>query len=226
MYKIDTMYDASMEAFFHALDEGKVERWMACIAWWNYRQHIGNAQEYWGAVAGKLTADLPTGDCEAVLDQLSKVEDALVGVATDWPERPENLLAYMAGWDPQITEPDIEVLRTDAVRRIDRGAEDYRLKFITNGSGQVMTYQQKLAEARAKLANASIPNAEIPHIVTEAEIDGMTLLEKAGQIVGTYEAWQGISALIEGKRMAAKKAVADATDAAAVKQAAIVNWGE
>ncbi|MCV9997318.1 hypothetical protein OE766_03580 [Pararhizobium sp. YC-54] len=224
MYKIDSMHDGAMEAFFHALNQGKVERWMAAFAWWFYRQYIGNAPEYWAAMAGKITAELPAADRVSILEQLSKAEDAIVAAATDWPERPANIDRYVSSWDPQLPAPDIAVLRADAVRRIDREAETYRLRFITDGSGQVMAYQQKLAEAKAKMANGSIANAAIPHIVAEAAVDGVTLTEKAEQIVATFEAWQTISAGIEAKRMAAKKAVAAAETSEAVASAAAVVW--
>ena len=52
----------------------------------------------------------------------------------------------------------------------------------------------------------------------------VTLTEKAEQIVATFEAWQAISAGIEGKRMAAKKAVASAETAEAIASAAAVEW--
>lgn len=224
MYKIDNMHDGAMEVFFQALNEGKIERWMAAFAWWFYRQYIGNAPEYWAALAGKITAELPAADRAAVIEQLSKAEDAIVDAATDWPERPANIDRYMSSWDPQLPAPDIAVLRADAVRKIDREAETYRLKFITNGSGQVMAYQQKLSEAKAKVANGSIANSAIPHIVAEAAIDGVSLTEKAEQIVATFEAWQALSAGIEGKRMAAKKAVAEAETGEAIAAAAVVDW--
>lgn len=225
MYRIDSIHDTALEAFFRARSENKVERWMAAFAWWFYRQQIGNAQDFWAATAGKLTAALPEADRMAIVGQLNKAEDVFVDQsAGEWPPMPQNLAAYVAGWDPEAPAVDIEVLRADAVAKIDRDAEVYRLKFITNGSGQVMAYQQKLSEAKAKVANASIPNAAIPHIVAEAAIDGVSLTEKAEQIVATFEAWQTISAGIEGKRMAAKKAVAEAETAEAITAAAGVVW--
>lgn len=108
MYLIDSMHDAVIEAFFQAMDEGKIERWMASVAWWNYRQHVGNASEYWSTVAAKLTSELPTADREAIINQLVKSEDALVSAATDWPVRPASLDAYMANWDPQPPAPENE----------------------------------------------------------------------------------------------------------------------
>lgn len=214
-----------MEAFVKAQSEGKAERWMAAFAWWFYRQQIGNAQEFWAATAGKVTAALPAADRAAITAQLGKAEDVFVAEApSEWPVMPPNLATYIASWDPEAPAVDISVLRADAVAKIDRDAEAYRLKFITNGSGQVMAYQQKLAEAKAKVANGSIANAAIPHIVAEAAIDGGSLTEKAEQIVATFEAWQTISAGIEGKRMAAKKAVAEAETAEAITAAAAVIW--
>lgn len=225
MYRIDSIHDTALEAFFKARTENKVERWMAAFAWWFYRQHIGNAQDFWAATAGKLTAALPDADRAAMSEQLSKAEDAFVAQApSEWPETPQHLVAYIAGWDPEAPAVDISVLRSDAVAKIDREAEVYRLRFITNGSGQVMAYQQKLAEAQAKIADDSISDTAIPHIVAEAAVDGVTLAAKAEQIVMTFEGWQVISAGIERKRMGAKKAVAEAGTAEAITAAATVNW--
>lgn len=224
MYRIDSIHDAAMDAFLRAREENRVERWMAAFAWWFYRQHIGNAQDYWSAIAGKLTAELPEADRLAILEQLGKAEDAFVSSAGDWPEMPENLLAYVARLNPSPEAPDLTALRDDAVRKVNREAEAYRLQFITAGDGQVMAYQQKLAEARAAIADGDIAEAAIPHIVAEAAIDGMTKTEKAEQIVATFEAWQAVSAAIEAKRLGAKKAIAAAETVAAISSAASVDW--
>lgn len=227
MYRIDSIYEASMEAFFKAHNEKKAERWMVAMALWFYRQQICNSPDYWSAMASKINAALPEADRDAIKAQLTVVENTFITqTPSDWPEMNPTIASYIAGWDPEVLAVDILVLRADAVAKIDRDAEVYRLNFITNGSGQVMAYQQKLAEAKAKIEDDNISDTAIPHIVAEAAVDEMTLAAKAGQIVATFEAWQTISADIEGRRMAAKKAVAQAETAAAVASAANVNWAE
>ncbi len=222
MYQVDSMYEAMVDAVLEARAEGKATRWMACAAWWLGRQQIFGAHAFWQALAAKVTSTLPTAERDAIAAQLSVAEAGLIGSVTDWPEVPEMVTRYVAAWSP--AEPDLAVLKADALRRIDVSAETYRLQFLTGGSGQAMAYQQKLDEARAKIANPSIADASIPHIVAEAEATGMTKAEKATQIVATFEAWQPISAVIEGRRAAAKVAVESAETAEAVAAAAAVDW--
>ncbi|WP_426229284.1 hypothetical protein [Pararhizobium sp. DWP3-4] len=225
MFSIDMMHDSAMEAFFKALNEGKKERWMAAVAWWVHRQFVTNCPDYWGAMAAHVTVALPSSDREAISSQLTKNEDILVANAGEMPPMPREVIEYMARWEPIPAPFDIEAAKADAIKKIDRDAEAYRLNFITNGSGQVMAYQQKLSEAKAKLADDGIADASIPHIVAEAAVDGVTLAAKAEQIVATFEGWQIVSAGIERKRMAAKKAVTAAETAEAITAAAAVNWG-
>jgi hypothetical protein len=222
MYRIDSMYEAMIEAVLEARAEGKASRWMACSAWWLGRQQIFGAVEFWQTLAAKVTSVLSSADRASVVEQLSKQEEALVAAADAWPDVPETVSRFVSAWAP--AEVDLATLKADALRRIDASAEDFRLQFLTPGSGQAMAYQQKLAEARAKLADPSIADAEIPHIISEAEATGMSKADKAAQIVATFEAWQQISAVVEGKRAAAKLAVEAAESAEAVASAANVEW--
>ncbi len=224
MYQIDSMYEAMADGVVKAAQEQKAERWVAMAACWLGRQQIFSSRDYWYGVAGKVTSLLPAEERSAIEAQLSKQEDAIFDGVSDWPQIPASLQATVASWSPAPAEVDIEALKAEAILSVDRAAEAYRMNFITPGFGQVMTYQQKLVEARAKLANTSIADAEIPHVVSEAEATGKTKQEVAEEIVSTFETWQTLSASIEGKRMAAKAAIAEAEDAEAVTAATNVNW--
>lgn len=224
MYNIDSMYEAMVEGLLEARAEGKATRWMAASAWWLARQQIFSATDFWRALAAKITSTLPAAERDALRDQLSKQEEALVDAAGDWPEVPASVSRFVSAWTPAA--PDLAVLKADAVRRIDASAEQYRHQFLTPGSGQAMAYQQKLDEARAKIANPSIADASIPHIVAEAEALGISKGDMAQQIVSTFEIWQQVSAAIEGMRAAAKLAVAAAETPDAVATAANVDWAE
>lgn len=222
MYKIDSMYEAMIDAVLEARTEGRATRWVAVSAWWLGRQQIFGAPDYWFALAAKTTSLLPTAERAAVVAQLSKQEEVLVDAAGDWPEIPEMVSRYVAAWAPSPV--DLAVVKADALRRIDVSAENYRLQFLTAGAGQAMAYQQKLDEARAFTADPEIDPAEIPHIITEAAATDMTPADKAAQIIATFEAWQQVSASIEGKRAAAKLAVEAGETAEAVAAAAAVDW--
>ncbi|OOG61996.1 hypothetical protein B0E45_31820 [Sinorhizobium sp. A49] len=227
MYRIDSMYNPMIEALQKAVASNQTERWMASVAWWLGRQQICNAQDYWFKVAGKITASLPAVQRAALESQLGKAEDAYVdNPVAEWPEVPSDVANYIAAWDPEPAEPDLCALKADAIARIDREAERYRLNFITGGSGQTMAYQQKLAESRAAIAGPPAHESEIAHIVAEAALDGVSVAAKAAEIIATFEQWQIVSAGIEVKRLGAKKAVAAAETAAAVNAAAHVDWVE
>lgn len=226
MYSIENSYNPMMEALHAAMAAGAIHRSMAATAWWLGRQQIMNEREYWFQIAGRVTALLPATDRDAIVAQLGKQEDAYVdNPISDWPVLPSALAGLFTSWDPVQPAPDLVTLRADAIRKVDREAEKYRRNFITPGSGQVMAYQQKLAEARAAIADPPAAESEIPHIVAEAAIDGVTVVVKAGEIIATFEQWQTVSASIEAKRLGAKKAVAEATTAEAINAAANINYG-
>lgn len=107
MYRIDSMYEPMVEALISALNENKAERWMACVAFWLGRQQIYNVPDYWLALAAKITSGLDATDKDAILDQLSSKEAALVSSAVDWPETPGSLIAILLGWSPEPAPVDL-----------------------------------------------------------------------------------------------------------------------
>jgi hypothetical protein len=216
-----------MEGLLLGVKAGRSERWMASVAFWLGRQDLYSAQAFWQALGAKIVSELPAAEQASIKTQMSKQEDAAFdAVGEEWPAIPSSVQQILDGWVPEAPDAnvDLDQLRIDASAFVDREAEKFRLKFITPGYGQTMAYQQKLAEARSKIANGSIADADIPHIVAEAEATGMTKAEKAEEIVNMFEQWQQISARIEGLRLAAKKEIADAEDAPAIRAAQAVNW--
>lgn len=107
MYRIDSMYEPMVEALLAARSQNKADRWMACVAFWLGRQQIYNVPDFWLALAAKITSGLEAVDKEAILDQLSNKEAALVGSAGDWPETPASLLSVVAGWSPEPAPVDL-----------------------------------------------------------------------------------------------------------------------
>lgn len=224
MYRIGSMYEAFAEALLKAHHEQKAERWVAAGAFWMGRQQIFGEAEFWYAFGAKVMSLLSAEERAGLEEQLSKQEDAAIVNVGDWPVISSGLQSVMSSWSPAPVEVDLDALRAEATARVDRSAEAFRMQFITPGFGQVMAYQQKLVEARALLADPDLPDADVPHIVTEAAATGMLKSEKAQEIVATFAAWQALSAMIEGKRMAAKKAIAEAETVSAINAAANVDW--
>jgi hypothetical protein len=105
--------------------------------------------------------------------------------------------------------------------QIDIEAEAVRGQFITSGSGQAMTYLRKEAEARACLADQAAP---APFLEAEALATGLTIGTIAQAVVDQADAWTVIGPRIEAARMAAKRAVDQATTVAGVNAAAAIDW--
>lgn len=97
----------------------------------------------------------------------------------------------------------------DAVRHyldiVDQAAENARLKHLTPGSGQSMTYEVKHQEA---LAGGG------PMIQAEADALGMTVQEVIDSVLVARQQWQVLGAQVEAARLKAKKAIREAQTAA------------
>lgn len=120
---------------------------------------------------------------------------------------------------------DLGELKTRLKAQIDADAEAERRKYITPGSGQAMTYQQKAAEATAYLADTDPVPADYPLLAAEVGITGETIADVAAVVDAHYQAWRLIGAAIEQVRLGGKAAV-DAAETAEDAQAAYeaVTW--
>lgn len=227
MHIIESGYEAMVEAVVEANLEKRSRLWAASAAWYLYRRNTLMAKPYWAEIAAKLTSELSDHQLDQIAEQLTNPERLMVDEAPElWPILPESITSMLRFWNPEPVEDDLDALREEAVRAIDKGAEFFRTNFITPGSGQAMAYQQKLSEARDYLANPEIDEIHIPHIVLEARVENVTLQVKAEQIVQMFAEWQQVSARIEARRAAAKGAIAEATSKDAIKAAALINWNE
>jgi hypothetical protein len=99
--------------------------------------------------------------------------------------------------------------RTDAEQHylslVDNAAEDARMRHLTPGTGQSMTYEAKHQEA---LAGGG------PMIAAEAEALDMTQQEVIDSVLTARQHWQALGAQIEAARLKAKKAIRKAAVAA------------
>lgn len=110
---------------------------------------------------------------------------------------------------------------------IDADAETARARYLTPGVGMAMTYTEKKDQAVAVLAmgeaaaNALAAHgaAEFPTLSASVPIEAPSLYAAAQIVIAKYEAWAAISRGIELTRLAAKKAISDASDAAAAQAA-------
>jgi hypothetical protein len=116
---------------------------------------------------------------------------------------------------------DLEKIRAAAALQIDRAAEVTRLRYLTAGSGQAITYTAKVEEAKAYLADNSVST---PFLSAEASAVGMTVSDLVSEVLEKASDWTIIGARIEGARMGAKAALGKASNLAEVANAVAVDW--
>lgn len=113
-------------------------------------------------------------------------------------------------------------VKTTLKAEVDKAAEAERLKYITPGTGQAMTYQQKVAEAQGYKAATNPNPADYPILASEVGITAPTLSEVADTVLAAYRQWQQIGAGIEAVRLGAKRDI-DAAGNEATARAVVDN---
>lgn len=119
--------------------------------------------------------------------------------------------------DPNWREPVLGDLKAAFKIQIDVAAERERLKYITPGNGQAMTYQQKVDEARAFKIASNPKTADYPVLSSEVGITAETLSEVADIVLAAFAQWQLIGAAIESIRLGAKRDIEAAADEPAAR---------
>lgn len=125
-------------------------------------------------------------------------------------------------------------LKSRLKQRIDADAEVIRLRYITPGAGMAMTYQEKFAQAQAvnafgqEYANALTQQereASFPTLSASVGLEAATLWDCAQLVIQKYAQFATLSKVIEGTRLAGKKAISDAADEAAARAACeAITW--
>ena len=112
---------------------------------------------------------------------------------------------------------DLGALKAELKAAVDQAAENERLKYITPGAGQAMTYQQKVDEARAFKVASNPKAADYPVLSSEVGITAETLSEVSDIVLTAFAQWQHIGAAIETVRLGAKRDLDAAADEAAAR---------
>lgn len=102
---------------------------------------------------------------------------------------------------------ELNALKATLRTKIDADAEAARLRYITGGAGQAMTYQQKAAEAVALLADVDLRPEDYPLLAAEIGITADTLLGVAQVVFEAHQGWRQIGAQIEALRLNGKDGV-------------------
>lgn len=130
--------------------------------------------------------------------------------------------------DYTLPAPPLAEIKKQLKQQVDMAAENERLKYITAGVGQSMTYQEKYNQAvdysKKYIAHKQAPD-ELPepnendYLLLKASlgIDGDTLIEVAETITYSYAIWQQIGAAIEATRLETKALIDKAESVAEAK---------
>ena len=128
---------------------------------------------------------------------------------TPWPKKKygketnQALADVLANYGRQMFPPTLAETKEAQKSRVDAAAEQERLKYITAGVGQSMTYTEKFNQAvdyskkyvahEQDPKNAQEPN-EADYLLLKAGlgIDGKTLIEVAATVTYAYAVWQNI----------------------------------
>jgi hypothetical protein len=124
----------------------------------------------------------------------------------------------------------LEAAKESAKRLIDEAAEKARLRYITDGAGQAMEYQESYAQAKVKKAT---PTAAVPMVAADRKAGVRNPLtqqpittddEAADVIIFMYEQWLLVGAAIREIRLTGKVQVDSMTtqkEVAQVREATI-----
>lgn len=158
--------------------------------------------------------------------------DTVVITEAQWQEflRNQGLRKWVAGEVVEYTppEPPLSEIKKQLKQQVDMAAENERLKYITSGVGQSMTYQEKYNQAvdysKKYITHKQTPD-ELPepnendYLLLKASlgIDGNTLIEVAETVTYSFAIWQQIGAAIEAKRLETKALIDEAESVAEAK---------
>ena len=148
--------------------------------------------------------------------EIQRVETA-DGYGDEWVDRgeiPEGVEPMVACWDGMAIFADPAPAKAALIAAVNRIAEEIRAQFLTQGSGQAMTYLRKEDEAR-RFESGADP-AAFPFLSAEADATGASLADTAALVLAQADAWAGLGAAIEARRRGLLVAIDAADDTAAL----------
>ncbi len=131
------------------------------------------------------------------------------------PSQPE-----LESW---IESTRLQRAKTAAKARIDREAEEARLRYITAGAGQALEYQEAAEEAARYVATGGA--GAYPMLQASVDAGEAADLASASALISAHEnAWAMVGSTIRRLRLTAKRAVDAATTVEQVQAAALVTF--
>ncbi len=181
---------------------------------------------YWIAENGRIYSSAKQAIITSKDDAFIKWQ-ASGYLPTPWPKDAQGqqsdaaLAEVIEPFGLKLFPKTLDDVKLELQAEVDKAAENERLKYITDGVGQSMTYQTKFEQAvefSKKYASyvADPKNATPPRdddfllLKASIGIDGDTMIEVAETVTYAYAIWQQIGAAIEGTRLKTKAAISDA----------------
>lgn len=144
-------------------------------------------------------------------DIVASLKECSDGVGVGW--------IYENGEFSEPAPPSFSDFKSTLKANVDALAETERLKYITSGAGQALTYMQKSDEARRYLSSESPNVADYPLLSAEVGITAPDIAGVATVVSAAYGQWQQIGAAIEAVRLGGKAAIDAAEDDVSAKSA-------
>lgn len=124
-----------------------------------------------------------------------------------------------------VTPRDLDGVKAELCRRVDRDAERERLKHITPGDGQALEYAYAVSEALAFQSGQAGEYPLLQASVTAGEANSIS--DAAALVMNKNQSWRLIGAKIREKRLSTKRSIDTSTDAAeAFSVYSAVTWGK
>lgn len=116
---------------------------------------------------------------------------------------------------------DLAKVRAFYRSHVDRLVGEFRTQYITDVPGQAQTYQRKEDEARAWTEGDELANpGRYPFMIAEATLRDVPVSQVRDEIMVQVDALSPVAALIEAKRICAKRAIDAAEDIPGIAGAA------
>lgn len=126
-------------------------------------------------------------------------------------------------WRVETDADRLEAMKAKRKAEVDLAGEMVRLRYLTAGSGQAMTYAEKLKELDLYIVDPDPQDADYFFLSGEIGITGETLADVAASVQARRDGWKPVGRAIETVRLGTKKAM-DAATTMAELDAIVPDW--
>lgn len=123
----------------------------------------------------------------------------------------------LAAYDLDMDPPSLDEIKVESINSINWEAEGERMRYATPGDLMIMTYVEKVAQARAAVEDPDATPDKYPMLAATIGIDGDDVLGVAETVLEANTLWMNINAAIEAERKRCNAEIDAAPDADAVR---------